>query len=74
MLICYYLTMNSQSQADKFKAAQDAVRAFMMKHGNIVLLGETKKALKLKDQFYALQDAASDAYWTDEMEAAIVGK
>ena len=62
------------TQAEKFTAAQSAVRAFMVKHGNLVLLGSGTKAEKLKQKFYLLQDAASDAYWTDEMEAAIGGK
>ena len=43
----------------------------MVNHGNIVFLGSGTKAEKLKQKFYLLQDAASDAYWTDEMEAAI---
>ena len=61
----------TSTQAEKFTAAQAAVRAFMVKHGNIVSLGSGTKAEKLKQKFYLLQDAASDAYWTDEMEAAI---
>ena len=41
--------------------------------GNVALLGETKKALKVKEAFYKLQDASADAYWTDEMESAMRG-
>ena len=61
------------TQAEKFTAAQAAVRSFMANHGNIVFLGYGTKAEKLKQKFYLLQDAVSDAYWTDEMEAAIGG-
>ena len=61
------------TQQAKFEAAQAAVKAFILKHGNVALLGETKKALKIKEQYYKLQDAASDNYWTDEMNAAIQG-
>ena len=60
------------TQQERFEA-QKAVKDFMVKHGNIALLGETKKALKVKEAFYKLQDAAADAYWTDEMEAAMRG-
>ena len=61
------------TQAEKFTAAQAAVKAFIVKHGNILFLGEGTKAEKLKQKFYSLQDAASDAYWTDEMDAAVRG-
>ena len=61
------------TQQERFEAAQAAVKAYMTKHGNVSLLGETKKALKLKDAFYKLQDDAADAYWTDEMESATRG-
>jgi hypothetical protein len=60
------------TQREKFEAAQGAVKSFMAQHGNVVLLGESKKAERLKTKFYALQDAASEAYWTDEMEVACV--
>ena len=59
------------TQAEKFTVAQAAVKTFMVKHGNVVFFPDTKKASKLKEKFYALQEAASDAYWTDEMDAAI---
>jgi hypothetical protein len=65
------MEVTQMTQQERFETAQKAVKDFMVKHGNIVLLGETKKALKVKEAFYKLQDAASDAYWTDEMEAAI---
>ena len=61
------------TQQERFETAQKAVKDFMVKHGNIALLGETKKALKVKEAFYRLQDAAADAYWTDEMESAMRG-
>jgi hypothetical protein len=62
------------TQAEKFYAAQAAVKSFMFKHGNVCLLPDTKKNLNIKARFYQLQDAASDAYWTSEMEAALVQK
>ena len=61
------------TQQERFETAREAVKAFMLKHGNVSLLGETKKALKVKEAFYKLQDAAADAYWTDEMESAMRG-
>jgi TnpA family transposase len=56
------------TQQERFETAQAKVKAFMVKHGNVVLMGETTKALKVKERFYALQDAAANAYWTDEMD------
>ena len=61
------------TQQERFETAQAAVKAYMTKHGNVALLGETKKALKVKEAFYKLQDASADAYWTDEMESAMRG-
>jgi hypothetical protein len=71
----YIVSMEAtnMTQQAKFEAAQAAVKAFMVKHGNVALLGETKKAVKVKEHFYQLQDAAADAYWTDEMESAMRG-
>ena len=65
---------NTMTQQERFEEAQVAVKAYMAKHGNVALLGETKKALKVKEAFYKLQDAAADAYWTDEMDAAMRGQ
>jgi TnpA family transposase len=65
---------NSMTQQERFEAAQAAVKAFMVKHGNVALLGETKIALKVKEAFYRLQDAAAEAYWTDEMEYVAQGR
>ena len=65
--------MTNTTQAEKFTAAQAAVKAFIVKHGNVLFLGEGTKAEKLKQKFYSLQDAASDAYWTDEMDTAVRG-
>ena len=59
------------TQQERFETAQAAVKAYMTKHGNVALLGETKKALKVKEAFYRLQDAAADAFWTDEMDSAM---
>ena len=67
------LSAAATTQAEKFTAAKAAVKAFIAKHGNILFLGEGTKAEKLKQKFYSLQDAASDAYWTDEMDAAVRG-
>lgn len=61
------------TQQAKFEAAQAKIKAFMLKYGNIALLGETKRASELKSRFYKLQDAAADAYWTDEMTVAMSG-
>jgi hypothetical protein len=61
------------TQQERFETAAKAVKDFMVKYGNIALLGETKKALKVKEAFYKLQDASADAYWTDEMESAVRG-
>ena len=61
------------TQQERFETAQTAVKAYMTKHGNVALLGETKKALKVKEAFYRLQDVAAEAYWTDEMDAAMRG-
>lgn len=62
------------TQQKRFETAQAAVKAHMVKYGNVSLLGETKKAIKIKEAFYKLQDAAADAYWTDEMEKATQDK
>ena len=61
------------TQQERFEIAQAAVKAYMTKHGSVALLGETKKALKVKEALYKLQDASADAYWTDEMESAVRG-
>jgi len=64
------------TQAEKFTKAQQAVKDFRTKHGNAFLLSgdSSKRVLKLKQQYYALQDAASDAYWTEDMDRAIQSK
>jgi hypothetical protein len=59
------------TQQQRFENAKARLQAFEKRHGNRYLWPSNQRERALAVQHIQLQDRVSDAYWTEEMDAAI---
>jgi hypothetical protein len=59
------------TQQERYEEAVSAMKQFSAKHGNTLIFPRNAAQRKLSDTYFKLQDAVSEAYWTDEMDAAL---
>jgi len=59
------------TRQQQYEAAKLALNVFLQKHGNRPLFPSTKADHVLARRLCVLEQAVADAYWSDEMDAAI---
>ena len=62
------------TQQERYERAKSKLKMFETKHGNAYLFPSNQRERALAIKHLQLQDAVSDAYWTDEMEVALRGE